>query len=155
MDERPVLIKGGFAQDDRGTVRFVNTFDFAGVKRFYVLENWKPYFVRAWHGHLHERKWITVLRGAAVVCAVSLDLIDWVKGGMTIEPPIRSVHKFILTENEPAVLVVPPNYANGSMPLIADTQVMHFSSMTLEETKGDDLRWPWDHIPGVWESQQR
>jgi dTDP-4-dehydrorhamnose 3,5-epimerase-like enzyme len=53
------------------------------------------------------------------------------------------------------MLCIPPGYANGSMALVEGTQVVHFSSMMMEETAGDDLRWPWDAIPGVWEAQQR
>ena len=31
---KPTLIEGGLAVDDRGEVRFVNEFNFEGVKRF-------------------------------------------------------------------------------------------------------------------------
>ena len=34
------LINGGVAVDDRGSVRFVNDFDFEGVKRFYQVQNY-------------------------------------------------------------------------------------------------------------------
>lgn len=154
MSEVPFLIKGGLASDDRGTVRFVNDFHFEGVKRFYVLENWRPGFVRAWHGHLKEAKWVTVTRGAALVCAVLV--------GPPVSPncPIRTliespVHRFVLTDYFPFILAIPPGYANGSVALREDTQVIHFSSLTMEEAAGDDLRWDWDAIPGVWEAQQR
>lgn len=151
MDDKPYLIKGGLASDDRGVVRFVNGFDFAGVRRFYVLENWQAGFVRAWHGHLREAKWVTVVRGAALVCAVPITL------GVDNAPMLctMGVEKFLLSEHQPAVLCIPPGFANGSMALLEWTQVMHFSDMTMEETAGDDLRWPWDAIPGVWEVQQR
>lgn len=149
MANVPHLIQGGLASDDRGTVRFVNDFHFEGVKRFYVLENWRPGFVRAWHGHLKEAKWVTVIRGAAIVCAVEIAYLN------NDNVPINPVFKFILSEQHPAILYIPPGYANGSMALQEDTQVVHFSSMTLEETQGDDLRWPWDTIPNVWEVQQR
>jgi dTDP-4-dehydrorhamnose 3,5-epimerase len=33
----PRLIQGAVVVDDRGSVSFVNDFDFAGVKRFYVV----------------------------------------------------------------------------------------------------------------------
>jgi dTDP-4-dehydrorhamnose 3,5-epimerase len=149
MDSVPTLIKGGLAADDRGVVRFVNDFRFDGVKRFYVLENWRPGFVRAWHGHMKEAKWVTVTKGAALVCAVKITPVA--KEFALCEVPF----KFVLCEQQPAMLCIPPGYANGSMALVEGTQVVHFSSMTMEETAGDDLRWPWDAIPGVWEAQQR
>ena len=48
------LLEGGLAVDDRGTVSFVNGFDFRGVKRFYTVTNHRAGFVRAWHAHRHE-----------------------------------------------------------------------------------------------------
>ncbi len=146
---QPILIRGGLAADDRGMVRFVNDFDFAGVKRMYVLENWMPGFVRAWHGHLREAKWVTVTHGAAKVgvARITQPIVDYC--------PLMDVQMFILSENSPQVLCIPPGYANGSMALTEGAQVIHFSSMTLSETAGDDLRWSWDILPGVWETPQR
>ena len=56
--DAPWLIEGGLAVDDRGIVSFVNDFDFAGVKRFYMVSNHKAGFVRAWHAHKHEAKYV-------------------------------------------------------------------------------------------------
>ena len=47
----PILIKGGLSVDDRGSVSFVNDFNFSDVKRFYMIQNHVQGFVRAWHGH--------------------------------------------------------------------------------------------------------
>ena len=65
----PLLLEGGLAVDDRGSVAFVNAFDFEGVKRFYVVANHRQGFVRAWHAHRREAKYVTVVTGAAVVAA--------------------------------------------------------------------------------------
>ena len=43
------LIAGASHVDGRGAVSFVNDFDFARVKRFYMVENHMPGFVRAWN----------------------------------------------------------------------------------------------------------
>ena len=69
------LIIGDLAIDDRGSVRFVNDFDFAGVKRFYMVENHQAGFVRAWHAHRREGKYIMVVQGAAIVAAIKIE--DW------------------------------------------------------------------------------
>jgi len=46
---KPVLMTGGLAADDRGELGFVNDFNFAGVKRFYTVANYRQGFIRAWH----------------------------------------------------------------------------------------------------------
>ena len=48
------IINGGIAVDDRGSVRFVNEFDFKNVKEFYHVSNHRRGFIRAWHGHKKE-----------------------------------------------------------------------------------------------------
>ena len=63
----PRVFEGGLSVDDRGAVGFVNDFAFEGVRRFYTVSNHAAGFVRAWHAHRREAKYVTVLRGAAVV----------------------------------------------------------------------------------------
>ena len=130
----PQLLEGGLAVDDRGAVGFVNDFDFAGVKRFYTVTNHRAGFVRAWHAHRHEAKYVTVLRGAAIIGAVKID--DW-------ENPSRDgkVYRYILSSPKPAVVYIPAGYANGFMSLTEDTILVFFSTVALEESRGDDVRY--------------
>ena len=67
----PYVIEGGLVVDDRGEVGFANGFHFDGVKRFYTVSNHRAGFVRAWHAHRREAKYITVVQGAAIVAAVA------------------------------------------------------------------------------------
>jgi len=136
----PYIIEGGLAVDDRGDLAFVNDFRFEGVKRFYMVSNNRAGFVRAWHGHRHEAKYFTVVQGAAIVAAVAID--NW-------EHPSKNaqVHRYVLSAQKPAVLYIPPGYANGLMSLTANAKLMIFSTSTLEESKGDDVRYDaryWD-----------
>lgn len=124
------ILTGGRAVDDRGTVTFVNDFDFSGVKRFYQVENHALNFVRAWHAHKHEGKYIYVAKGTALVGAVNLET--------------EEVSKFVISSKAPKVLWVPPNYANGFMNLEEDTIVQFFSTSNLAESQNDDIRFPWD-----------
>lgn len=140
MTQDPVLLAGRQAIDDRGAVGFVNDFSFSGVKRFYTVENHAQGFVRAWHGHKRERKFCTAVKGALLVCCVEID--DWDRPS-----PGLPVRRFVLSERNPAVLEVPPGYANGFMSLTEDAKIMFFSTSTLEESLGDDFRFParlWD-----------
>lgn len=143
----PLLLEGGLAVDDRGSVAFVNAFDFEGVKRFYVVANHRQGFVRAWHAHRREAKYVTVVTGAAVVAAVRID--DW-------ENPSREapVQRFVLTAEKPSVLFIPPGYANGFMSLTQDARLVFFSTSSVEESRGDDIRFDARHWD-VWTVEER
>ncbi len=143
----PRLLSGDLAVDDRGSVSFVNEFDFAGVKRFYVVSNHRAGFVRAWHAHRHEAKYVTVVSGAAIVGAVRID--DW-------DRPCRElpVVRHVISAAKPRVLYIPAGYANGFMSLTDDTRVVFFSTSTLAESQGDDIRYDtryWD----IWNVEER
>ena len=140
LPPEPVLIEGSLGVDDRGEVAFVNDFRFEGVKRFYTVVNHRVGFVRAWHAHRNETKYVTVVQGAAVVAAVAID--DW-------ERPSKEarVHRYVLSAQKPAVLYIPAGHANGFMSLTGDAKLMFFSTSTLEESRGDDVRYEaryWD-----------
>ena len=141
------LIEGGLAVDDRGTVGFINDFNFSGVKRFYAITNHRSGFVRAWHAHRHEAKYITVLQGSAVIGAVKID--DWAKPSRDTQ-----VGRYVLSANKPSVVYVPAGYANGFMTLVKDTILVCFSTATVEESRGDDVRFDaryWD----IWQVAER
>jgi len=147
-DNKLHLIVGDLAVDDRGVVRFVNDFDFARVKRFYMVENHATGFVRAWHAHRREGKYVLVVQGTAIVAAVKIQ--DWES------PPTDSpVERYTLSALKPAVLYIPPGYANGFKSLTADARIMFFSTSTLEESHGDDVRWPADYFGDVWTVVER
>jgi dTDP-4-dehydrorhamnose 3,5-epimerase-like enzyme len=140
MEKDPLLIQGRSAVDDRGAVGFVNEFSFEGVKRFYTVANHSRGFVRAWHGHKREGKFCTAVRGSLLVCCVLID--DWDNPSANLK-----IHRFVLSEHNPAVLKIPPGHANGFMSLTDDAKIMFFSTSTLEESAGDDIRYParrWD-----------
>ena len=141
----PNLIQGAVTADDRGEVSFVNDFAFDRVKRFYVVSNHRTGFVRAWHGHKHEEKYISVVSGAAVVCAVRID--NW-------EHPSKKseVHRYVLSAAKPGILYIPKGYANGFMTLTRDAKLIFFSTASVEESLKDDVRFEaryWDPWPVV------
>lgn len=140
MLESPGLMAGHLAVDDRGEVGFVNDFKFLEVKRFYIVANHRAGFVRAWHGHKREVKHVTAVEGSLLVCCVAID--DWEKPS-----PGLPIHRFVLTARSPAVLRIPAGYANGFMSLTDGARALFFSSVSLEESRGDDFRFDartWD-----------
>lgn len=145
--QKPTIIAGRLAVDDRGEVAFVNDFDFAGVKRFYGVRNHVRGFVRAWHGHKRETKYMTVVRGAFLVCSVAVD--DWDRPS-----PDLPIERFVLSDRSPAVLVIPGGHAHGTLSLTGDAQALFFSTASLAESQSDDFRFDarfWD----PWAVQER
>ncbi len=147
--KKPFLIEGGFAIDDRGQLTFANQFDFKEVKRFYMVENFSTDLIRAWHGHEKEKKYIFVPVGSAIVAAVRMT--------NTQEPDkTQQVDRFILSSRKPSILFIPGGYANGFRVLESNTKIMFFSSSTLEESSGDDFRFPHNYWGNkVWEIEHR
>ena len=143
------LIEGGIGVDDRGTLNFVNEFNFYGVKRFYQVQNFNTATIRAFHGHLKEAKYVYVSKGSAIVAAVKLD---------DIKSPSKNqkVNRYILSDRKPQILFIPPSYANGFRPLEEDTRIVFFSTSSLEESKGDDYRFLADYWGNeIWEVENR
>jgi dTDP-4-dehydrorhamnose 3,5-epimerase len=143
----PTVIKGGVAVDDRGSVRFINDFNFNGVKRFYMIENHETNFVRAWHGHKNEGKYFLCTKGSFLCGAVKVD--DWAHPSKDLK-----AQRLVLSSQSPSILAIPPGYANGLMSLAPESQLMVFSSSTLDQSLNDDIRFParfWD----IWSVEER
>ena len=140
MNSKIEKIQGDLFADDRGFLRFVNDFSFDKVKRFYQVENHETGYIRAWHGHKNEGKYVYVSKGTALVGAVDLET--------------EKVTKYTLTSQKPTILYIPPGFANGFMTLEKDTIIMFFSTSTLQESHGDDIRFEYDKW-NIWEKNYR
>ncbi|MBI4449752.1 dTDP-4-dehydrorhamnose 3,5-epimerase family protein, partial [Candidatus Uhrbacteria bacterium] len=95
-----------------------------------------------------EAKYVLIVAGAALVGAVPI-VGDWAKPDRNAK-----IYRFTMSAKKPAVLYIPPGYANGAMSLSTDATVMYFSTATMEETKGDDVRYDaryWD----AWSVEER
>lgn len=147
MHDTPQLLQGGLAVDDRGETAFVNDFSFENVKRFYVIRNHKAGFIRAWHGHKKEAKYATVISGSALIGAVAIDDFD-------NPSQDAQVHRFVLSAHKPSMLFIPAGYANGAMNLTHDTNIIFFSTTTMEEAKDDDFRYA-SHHWDIWTAEER
>jgi len=145
MEKELKLIKGGIAVDDRGSLRFVNDFDFSGVKRFYQVENHRRGYIRAWHGHKIEGKYVWLASGSALIGVVALDA----KPG-----DLSTSKKFVLSDKSPSILWIPPGFYNGFMNLEENTKIIYFSTSTMDEAKDDDIRQPYD-MWDIWQDDFR
>ncbi len=140
MSDSPFLIPGGVAVDDRGSVRFVNDFNFKDVKRFYQVQNHRQGFIRAWHGHQHEGKYVYVVSGSALVGAANMET--------------QVVEKFVLSSTSPKVLFIPAGYANGFKTLEENTIILFFSTSDLSSSLNDDIRFAYEKW-NIWEEDYR
>lgn len=134
------LIEGNSAIDERGKVSFVNDFDFKDVKRFYVVENHSKGYIRAWHGHKREAKYVYVVSGSILLGAVDLDSGE--------------LNTYVLSAEKPEIVYIPPNHANGFKTLQNGSKVIFFSTSKLNEFKGDDIRFSYDKWD-IWEIRPR
>lgn len=149
LPSEPKIIEAGMAVDDRGQLTFANDFNFSGVKRFYMVENFSTDTIRAFHGHAKEAKYVLVVSGSAIVAAVKVN-------DFSNPDKDEKVNRFVLSARKPSLLFIPSGYANGFRPLEKWTKIMFFSTSSLEESKGDDYRLPADYWgKTVWEVENR
>lgn len=147
MSDKLEYMEGGIAIDERGQIQFCNNFNMANIRRFYIVSNHEAQFIRAWHGHKKETKYVFVISGAAIIAAVKID--NW-------EQPDKTafVNKYILSEKKPAVLKIPAGFAQGFKTLVPDTKIMFFSTATLEDSLNDDYRYEFNYW-NSWEVKPR
>ena len=147
MNNNVKFIKGGISVDDRGELLFCNDFDMNEIKRFYQVSNHSSNFIRAWHAHKYESKYVFVISGAAILAGVKID--DWDNPDKDAE-----VERTVLTDKRPGVLFIPAGYAHGYKTLVADTKIMFFSTASLDKSIDDDYRYE-AYYWNPWEIEER
>lgn len=138
QQKKTTIYSGNIHSDARGQVRFVNDFNFKGVKRFYQIENSPNNPIRAFHGHKKEAKYVYVASGSILLCSVYVD---------NFENPSKkaSIERHILTDKNPQIVYIPPHFVNGIKTLEEDTRVIFYSTSSLEDSIADDYRIPYDY----------
>jgi len=139
--------KAGVFGDDRGLLSYVENITMT-IERFYIVQNYKEGFIRAWHGHKKETKTAYVVTGAALFYAIEMNEETM---------PLNKVPlKWVLDERTQGILIIPPKYYHGFKTLTADTKVMFFSNMSSRDSVGDDFRLEWDFFGRtLWEEKYR
>lgn len=132
------LIKGNIHTDTRGTIRFVNDFNFEGIKRFYTITHPDTSVIRAWQGHQKETKYFYVVKGSFVINWIKID--DWEQPSKELK-----VNSQILSDQKSEILMIEPSHANGFKALEPNSTVIVYSDKTLQESKEDDFRFRLDY----------
>lgn len=131
----PKYFKGGISIDARGSVSYNNKLILKKIKRFYFVQNKKKSFVRAWHGHKIEAKYILCINGRAKISAVKIKNFK--------KPSKKSkVFSWILDSKVPSTVYIPPGFANGSKSLTKNMKLLVLSTTLLEKSLNDDYRFP-------------
>jgi dTDP-4-dehydrorhamnose 3,5-epimerase len=154
----PQLFKGEIFVDDRGELGFINHLDLSKIKRFYMVQNHTPGFIRAWHGHLKEEKYFLVLSGSALISVVKMLPKRTAPNGYDLFPRDDSggySNTFALNSTIPMVLHIPAGYANGFKLLTPDTKLMIWSTSTSEQSAKDDYRFPARWFNDLFEVEER
>ena len=140
MKDNPKLIKVNVSPDDRGEITHCNDFNFIKrkIKRFYKIENHKTNFVRAWHAHKREKKYILILSGSIKVSLVKID--NWKKPSKKLK-----IENFFLNDKCPQILYIPGGYAHGTQNLKKNTSFLVYSNFSIDESLKDDFRYPYNY----------
>lgn len=130
----PKLISGNRIFDNRGSLRFSNDLSFKNIKRFYTVHNYAKNFIRAWHGHINEEKYIGCIKGTFQVSVVKID---------DVKKPNKKneIFNYFLNESNNSFVHVPKGFANGSMSLEENSELLIFSTSSIKESLNDDIRY--------------
>ena len=124
---------------------FANDFDMKSVRRFYTVSNHNSGFIRAWHGHKQECKYIFIVNGSTIIATVKIN--NWNKPSKDLE-----INRFVLSSKKPSILFIPGGYAHGYKTLTEETKLIFFSTASLDDSINDDYRFdayfwnPWEII---------
>jgi dTDP-4-dehydrorhamnose 3,5-epimerase len=129
----PIHYKAETFIDERGQLNFFNDLNLEKFKRIYYITHNNTKVIRAWQGHKNEAKLFKVTKGVFVLAYVKLDSL--------INPCHNLTAKHIVLEaNKNEFLYVPAGYANGLKALEKNSMLQVFSSMRLEDSLKDKVR---------------
>ena len=129
----PKLITGNRIFDNRGSVRFSNNLIFKNIRRFYTVHNYQKNFIRAWHGHFKEEKFIGCIKGTFQISAVKINNKN--------KPNKKNrIFSYFLNQSNKDSVYIPKGFANGSMSLEDNSELLIFSTSKVEDSLKDDYR---------------
>ncbi|WP_291285043.1 WxcM-like domain-containing protein [Flavobacterium sp.] len=134
----PKIIQGSNFSDNRGVISFVNDFKFQDIERFYIISNSEENPIRAWQGHKLDAKNFYCLSGSFRIYFVKID--DWDNPSKEL-----SIEAFFVSEFDSKIVHIPAGYANAIESLSSNSKLISFSTLSLENLDGDDVRYPFDY----------
>ena len=129
----PSIIFGGKYKDDRGLLRYNNSFDASIVKRIYIIEN-NLNFIRGWQGHKIEQRWFSAIKGQFKVQLIKID--NWIEPDKELK-----IITFTLSENTLDVLHIPAGYITSIKSEEEGAKLLVMSDYMLNEIS-DNYKYP-------------
>jgi dTDP-4-dehydrorhamnose 3,5-epimerase len=128
-------------EDERGSLIqiFEENKNLPKIRRIYIVKNWSKDTVRAFHKNYAETKCFFVISGS-----VKFVLVD----DRPDSPTYRQEATFILTAEEPKILVVPAEVHNGWKALTSDALLLGTADTLMSEHK--DERVPKESFGEKW-----
>lgn len=134
----PKIIQGGKFSDHRGSISYVNDFNFTDVERFYVISNSQENPIRAWQGHKLDNKNFYCLSGSFNIHFVKIDNWENPSKELTLET-------IFVSSNDSKIVHIPAGHANAIESLEKDSKLISFSTLPLTNVGDDDIRYPSDY----------
>lgn len=134
----PKIIQGGNFSDHRGTISYVNDFNFKGIERFYIISNSDENPIRAWQGHKLDSKNFYCLNGSFKIHFIKID--NW-------ENPAKNliIETIFVSADNSKIVHIPAGYANAIESLETNSKLISFSTLPLANVTEDDVRYPSDY----------
>ncbi|RJP73552.1 MAG: dTDP-4-dehydrorhamnose 3,5-epimerase [Candidatus Abyssobacteria bacterium SURF_17] len=136
VDDRGYLIEILRATDDH----------FTKFGQVYLVGNMARGTIRAFHKHEALWDWFFISHGSAKFA---------LKDDRPESPTYGQMETHVITQRNPALLVVPPGVFHGWMSLEDDTQMISTASEVYNRQKPDEVRVPPDSFGYRWEVQGR
>ncbi len=133
------LLSGESFLDDRGSIRFFNSFEMLPIRRFYEICPANTSFFRGWQGHIFEKKWFYCQQGTISIHLIKVDNFE--KPSNELLPEV-----IVLKAEIPQILEIPGGYVTGIQAIAENSRLMVFANFSLDESKSDDFRYP----PTTW-----
>jgi dTDP-4-dehydrorhamnose 3,5-epimerase-like enzyme len=138
-----LVIAGDTFQDERGEMRFFNSFNMSEIVRFYEISPVNQDIIRGWQGHQHEKKWFYCLSGGFLINIIEINDFNRPSEDLT---PIRVE----LESSNPRILAVPGGFVTAIKATSNNARLQVFSNAALNESKNDDFRFPLDQWLAKW-----
>ncbi|KFF18037.1 WxcM-like domain-containing protein [Chryseobacterium sp. JM1] len=136
--EIPEFIAGGKYADERGSLFFNNSFNAAGIKRIYFIENADTEFIRGWTGHQIEQRWFSAVKGSFCIRFIKID--NWENPAAESE-----ILEFEVNADTLDILHMPKGYISAIQAKTKEAKLLVMVDHALGEVN-DDYRFPVDYF---------